>query len=123
MMARPRRLTGPVGQVGQDGPRQRRHQIHPVRMRPCRGHDQKPAGGEVLQPDGAPVAQEGHRRGGSQDDPLDLQAADAQTGLARSTHRLRGHECEEKRATLDHKQLKLIGKWPAPKATPAAHRA
>ena len=75
--------------------------LRPVRVRQCRALDQEHLGGQVPQPDGAQVAQEGHRGGGAQDDPLDLRAAHAQAGLPRSTHRLRGDECEEKRAALD----------------------
>ena len=75
--------------------------LRPVRVRQCRALDQEHLGGQVPQPDGAQVAQEGHRGGGAQDDPLDLRAAHAQAALPRSTHRLRGDEGQEKRTALD----------------------
>jgi transposase len=73
--------VGRQTQIGQDPPRQCRHQLHPVRVRQCSAHDQEQPGGEVPQFDGAQVAQEGDRRPGAQDDPLDLPAAHPQAGL------------------------------------------
>ncbi len=87
-------------------------------VRQCRALDQEHPGGQVPQPDGAQVAQEGHRGGGAQDDPLDLRAAHAQARLPRSTHRLRGDECKKERTALDqatqaHRQVARARHAPA----------
>jgi transposase len=113
----PLRLRRAPGQLGRAEPGQQRergqaqvrahparqfdHPLHPVRVRQCRAHDQQHAGGQVPQPDGAQVAQEGHRGGGAQDDPADLPAAEPAPAVPRPEHRLRGHERQEERASLD----------------------
>ena len=53
-------------------------------------HDQKHSCGQVPQPDGAQVAQEGNRGHRTQDDPIDLHSAHAPSALYRPGHRLRG---------------------------------
>ena len=55
-------------------------------------------------------------------DPADLPAVQPQAALHRPMHRLRGHECEEKRVALDqadqnHRQVAAAKNQAAPRAT------
>ena len=66
-----------------------------------RSKHQKHAGRKVPQPDAAQIAQESHHRHRARDDPVDIGDTQLTPALYRSRYRLRRHECEAERATLD----------------------
>jgi len=67
----------------------------------CGAHDQELAGSQLQEPNGAQDTQEKHRGDRPQNDPSNLPNARTQGAVSRADDRLRRHEREKERATLD----------------------